>query len=127
MKRRNTPQKQAVLDLFKSCQTALNKESIEKSLTEHMDRATIYRILKCFCEDGVMHKILGDDGISYYALCKTCEQKAHHHNHFHFRCETCNELICLKEEVNLEMPEGYEMKKFNCVITGICPKCNNNL
>ena len=124
MKRRNTPQKQAVLDLFESCSTALNQEAIEKSLREKMDRATIYRILKSFCEDGKMHKILGDDGISYYALCKTCESDHHHHDHYHFRCEKCQELTCLKEEIKLTLPEGCEMTKCNLVITGTCPKCN---
>lgn len=124
MKRRNTPQKQAVLDLFQNCGTAMNQEAIEKQLHDQMDRATIYRILKCFCEDGKLHRILGDDGISYYALCKNCKHEEHHHDHFHFRCEICHELICLKEEVELNLPEGYSISNCNLVITGICPKCN---
>ncbi|MBF0597237.1 Fur family transcriptional regulator [Faecalibacter rhinopitheci] len=123
MKRRNTPQKIAVLELFESNTTALNQETIEKLLHEKMDRATIYRILKCFCEDGKLHKVLGDDGISYYALCKSCKDEEHHHNHFHFQCEKCNEVICLKEEIQINLPNGFEMTHCNCVITGICPKC----
>ena len=71
MKRRNTPTKQAVLDLFDSRETALNQEQIELQLQEKMDRAPIYRILNNFCEDGVMHKVVGDDGINYFAMCKT--------------------------------------------------------
>jgi len=124
LKRRNTPQKQAIIEIFESCSSALNQESIEKMLNDKMDRATIYRILKSFCEDGKLHKVLGDDGISYYALCKSCENEHHHHDHFHFRCESCNELICLKEEIKLSLPTGFTMKNCNLVITGTCPKCN---
>ena len=127
MKRRNTPQKQAILDLFATCSSAYNQDAIEKELNGKMDRATIYRILKRFCEDGILHKVLGDDGVAYYAKCKSCEHENHQHNHFHFQCEECNELTCLKEEVNLNLPEGYKMKNYNCVITGICPKCKKTI
>ncbi len=125
MKRRNTPTKQAVLDLFDSCSSALNQEQIETQLHGKMDRATIYRILNNFCEDGIMHKVIGDDGINYFAKCKTncCKEKQHHHDHFHFRCTSCNQLICLDEEITLHLPEGFSMKDCNCVITGICSTC----
>ena len=124
MKRRNTPTKQAVLDLFDSCTTALNQEQIETQLQGKMDRATIYRILNNFCEDGMMHKVVGDDGVNYFAMCKTCcEHTQHHHDHFHFRCTTCNQLICLKEEIKINLPEGFSMQDCNCVITGTCPNC----
>ncbi|HBX62250.1 MULTISPECIES: Fur family transcriptional regulator [unclassified Empedobacter] len=124
MKRRNTPTKQAVIDLFNSCTTALNQEQIETQLQGKMDRATIYRILNNFCEDGMMHKVVGDDGVNYFAMCKTCcEHVEHHHDHFHFRCTTCNQLICLKEEIKISLPEGFSMQDCNCVITGTCPNC----
>ena len=124
MKRRNTPTKQAVLDLFDKCSTALNQEQIEAQLHGKMDRATIYRILNNFCVDGMMHKIIGDDGINYFAMCKTCcEEKAHHHDHFHFRCTKCNQLVCLDQEIKINLPEGFSMKDCNCVITGVCHNC----
>ncbi len=124
MKRRNTPTKQAVLDLFDSRETALNQEQIELQLQEKMDRATIYRILNNFCEDGVMHKVVGDDGINYFAMCKTsCQEKQHQHDHFHFRCTACNQLVCLNEEIKINLPEGFSMKDCNCVITGVCHNC----
>lgn len=126
MKRRNTPTKQAVLDLFDSCSTALNQEQIETQLKGKMDRATIYRILNSFCEDGIMHKVVADDSVNYFAMCKSCcEETKHHHDHFHFRCTKCNELICLDENIKLNLPEGFKMQNCNCVITGTCDKCQN--
>lgn len=122
MKRRNTPTKQAVLDLFESCSTALNQEQIECQLREKMDRATIYRILNNFCKDGVMHKIVADDGINYFAMCKNCCDHLKH-DHFHFRCTECNQLICLEDKININLPEGYTLEGCNCVITGVCKTC----
>ncbi|GGE98863.1 Fur family transcriptional regulator, ferric uptake regulator [Chishuiella changwenlii] len=126
MKRRNTPTKQAVLDLFDSCSTALNQEQIETQLKGKMDRATIYRILNSFCEDGMMHKVVADDGVNYFAMCKNCcEEAKHHHDHFHFRCTKCNQLTCLQENIIINLPQGYKMQNYNCVITGTCAKCQN--
>ena len=124
MKRRNTPTKQAVLDLFDSCTTALNQEQIETQLQEKMDRATIYRILNNFCEDGMMHKIVGDDGVNYFAMCKTsCEHTQHHHDHFHFRCTKCETIECLPIEVQFSLEKGYSVESVNCILTGTCKDC----
>lgn len=124
MKRRNTPAKQAVLDILKLSERALSQEDIEKEVKGSMDRVTVYRVLNSFCEDGYVHKILSDDGKHYFAICLNCQEKKHSHNHFHFRCLKCQKVECLKEEVKLQLPAGYQLENANCLVTGYCADCS---
>lgn len=124
MKRRNTPSKQAVLDILKSSGEALSQEDIEQKVKGSMDRVTVYRVLNSFCEDGYVHKILSDDGKYYFAICVNCkEKKAHQHDHFHFRCVNCGKVECLKEKVKVKIPEGYRLEGIHCLLTGYCLDC----
>lgn len=124
MKRRNTPAKQAVLDILKLSERALSQEDVEKEVKGTMDRVTVYRVLNSFCEDGYVHKILSDDGKHYFAICLNCKETKHCHNHFHFRCLKCQKVECLKEEVKVKLPEGYQLENANCLVTGYCADCN---
>ena len=84
MNRRNTPSKEAVLQVLQKSKDALSQDMIEEQLTGKIDRVTIYRILNRFCEDGITHKIVADDGKKYFALCRDCEHTPeHHHDHIH--------------------------------------------
>src|SRR6218665_1250562 len=117
MKRRNTPAKQAVLNILKTSKAALSQEDIEQEVKGSMDRVTVYRVLNSFCEDGYLHKILSDDGKYYFAICLNCHEEKHQHNHFHFRCLSCNKMECLKQEVNVKVPRGYTLENVNCLLT----------
>lgn len=97
-----------------------------KELGEAVDRATIYRVLNSFCEDGIVHKILGDDGKYYFAVCVNCSEKKHKHNHFHFRCLSCGKIECLTNEMEVKLPEGYQSVNFNGFISGYCANCSNS-
>ncbi|WP_020569165.1 Fur family transcriptional regulator [Neolewinella persica] len=124
MKRRNTPSKTAVLSVLERANTALSHDMLEEALDGTIDRATIYRILNRFCEDGLTHRIVADDGKQYFALCEECNhQKAHSHNHFHFRCLQCERVECLSNEVSVNLPKGYRAENFNGVISGVCNRC----
>ncbi len=123
MKKRNTPAKQAILTILQSSKTALSQEDIEQEIKGSMDRVTVYRVLNGFCEDGYIHRIVSDNGKSYYAICRGCAEKQHHHNHFHFRCLKCQKVECLPEEVNVPIPTGYQLANVNCLLTGHCQQC----
>lgn len=123
MIRRNTPAKQAVLDMLKTAGAALSQDDIEQKLKGTMNRVTVYRVLNSFCEDGYIHKILSDDGKYYFAICVNCKEAKHRHNHFHFRCLSCQRVECLKEEVSLKVPKGYKVEEVNCLLTGYCKTC----
>ena len=124
MKRRNTPSKTAVLNALERSRTALSHEHLQARLADEVDRATIYRILNRFCDDGVVHRIVADDGKQYFALCEDCSHEDHRHDHFHFRCRSCDTVECLTEEISVVLPRGYLAEGFNGVISGVCRECS---
>ena len=68
MNRRNTPTKEAVLNLLLNSRKALSQDAIERQLNIEINRATIYRVLNRFCEDEIVHKIVAEDGKQYLSL-----------------------------------------------------------
>ncbi|GAB6012714.1 TonB-dependent receptor domain-containing protein [Viscerimonas tarda] len=124
MQKRNTNTKQMVMSLLSDSTSALCHEEIEKQLPGKIDRVTIYRILQGFCDDGRVHKIAGDNGKSYYALCHSCLAGNHNDNHLHFRCLNCETISCIDEPLSIpKLPTGYSMSGIACLISGYCPKC----
>ncbi|RNI33256.1 transcriptional repressor [Rufibacter immobilis] len=124
MKRRNTPSQQAILAMLNATNSALSQDQIEQKLKGEVDRVTIYRVLNRFCEDGMAHRIVSDEGKFYFALCRTCEHHHHTHDHFHFRCLGCQRVECLPEQVSLSLPNGYQVAQVNCWVSGYCAGCN---
>lgn len=122
-KRRNTPIKREILSLLSAAETALCQEDIEAQLEGKANRVTIYRVLNTFCEDGIVHKIISDEGKTYFAPCHGCSSKQHHDNHFHFRCRRCGRVECLSVAVELPLPKKYTAEYVNCWVTGVCRKC----
>lgn len=104
---------------------AMSQDAIEKKIKIEIDRTTIYRVLNRFCEDGVLHKVVAEDGKQYFAICMKCEgKKAAALHHFHFRCLNCETIECLLVPVHFSIPKGYEVQGVNCVLTGICKDCS---
>ncbi|HEY8957338.1 Fur family transcriptional regulator [Chitinophaga sp.] len=127
MNKRNTKTKQLILETLKNAETAVSQDILQEELGDAVDRATIYRVLNSFCDDGIVHKILGDDGKYYFAFCVNCTEKKHHHNHFHFRCLECGKIECLPNEVDIKLPKGYRSVNFNGFISGYCAACSRAL
>jgi Fe2+ or Zn2+ uptake regulation protein len=124
--KRNTKSKQLVYDLLEEFSSALSHDDIVRKLSGKMDRVTVYRILQGFCDDGKVHKITGDNGKTYYALCQGCSEKEHNDNHVHFRCIGCNTVSCLNETVIIpQLPSGYDVLNSSCTLSGYCPDCLN--
>lgn len=102
----------------------MSQDAIEKQMDVSADRATIYRVLNRFCDDGLVHKIVADDGKQYFAVCVKCDdQKKLPDNHFHFRCTSCQTIECLPALVHFSIPKGYTVEKVNSVLIGICKDC----
>jgi Fur family ferric uptake transcriptional regulator len=127
MAKRNTVSKQMILESLKKFQSAVSQETLQKELGNTVDRATIYRVLNSFCEDGIVHKILGDDGKFYFAICMNCSEKKHRHNHFHFKCMACGKIECLPNEMEVQLPQGYQSVTFNGFISGYCSDCSHKV
>lgn len=125
MKRRSTPTKEAVLSLLSASRKAMSQDAIEENISIAINRATIYRVLNRFCEDGIVHKIVAEDGKQYFAVCTRCDEQALADNHFHFRCTNCQTIECLPTPVHFSVPKGYHVKSVNCVLTGTCKDCSS--
>lgn len=124
VKRRNTPTKEAVLTVLTSKKRAMSSDAIVKNMAVDADRATVYRILNRFCEDGIVHKIVAEDGKQYFAACmKNDDDVAVPDNHFHFRCTKCETIECLPSHVEYSVPKSYTVQQMNCVLIGICNEC----
>ncbi|WP_341225381.1 transcriptional repressor [uncultured Arcticibacterium sp.] len=124
MKRRNTPTKDAVLSVLSSSAKAMSQDAIEKAIAVDINRATIYRVLNRFCEDGVLHRIVADDGKQYFALCVKCDENEAPLHHFHFRCTKCETIECMPIPVHFSIESAYQVETVNCVLTGICKDCS---
>lgn len=123
MKRRQTATKSAVLNSLKEADAALSHDMIQERIEAEVNRATIYRILNRFCEDGLIHRIVADDGKQYFAVCQSCKADDHKHDHLHFRCLNCDKVECLDNEIELSLPGGYRATNFNGVVSGYCAVC----
>ncbi len=122
---RITPTRQLLLGYFLRNQKTFGLQELEKVFPKS-DRITIYRTLKTFEENGIIHSI--DNGTSEvkYALCKErCSPSYHIDQHPHFHCVNCSQIICL-ENVSIpsvELPEGYTLINISMIMKGTCKNC----
>ncbi|MBT29337.1 MAG: transcriptional regulator [Thalassobius sp.] len=122
MRRRNTNIQTAILNHLKKTKKALSHEMIESEMKGSVNRATIYRALNRFHEDGLVHKVQADDGKQYFTINTDCED-----DHFHFRCTNCGKVECLEQEIKIELPEGYTCANINAIVSGLCAGCIDKL
>lgn len=123
---RHTDCRVEVLETFRKHHFALSHSDLESELAGHFDRVTLYRTLKTFLEKGIIHKVLDDEGTPKYALCShQCNEQVHHHNHVHFKCNTCGHTQCLDDVIipSVSLPKGFQAKEFNLLIQGSCDTC----
>jgi Fur family transcriptional regulator, ferric uptake regulator len=117
-----------VLNTFLDRQSALSHSDLEEVLSKDFDRVTLYRTLKTFLDNDLIHKVLDDSGSTKYALCSHSSVGVleHDHEHVHFKCEKCGKTMCIEGTSlpKIKLPDGYINKEANLLIQGICDKCN---
>jgi len=106
-----------------SSSVSLNK--IEKHFV-NSDKSTLYRTLKTFEKNRLVHTI--NDGTKQlkYALClESCNCQADD-QHYHFHCTKCQNTFCLTNQnvPKIELPTNFKMSQANLVIKGLCGECN---
>lgn len=114
-----------VLEQLLGQNSAISLTDIEKNL-ETADRSTIYRTLKTFEQNGLIHIVEDGTGTPKYALCLSeCSTHEHHHTHVHFYCNACKETFCLPDHQipSIVLPSGFISDEMNLVVKGICDKC----
>lgn len=93
------------------------------------ERSTLFRTMKTLEKKGVVHQIEDGTGVIKYALCEeNCECEIGNDLHLHFRCNNCNETVCLTEHKipHINLPDGYITEDINLVVKGICEKCSGH-
>jgi len=113
-----------VLKVFLEKEFALTLADIEAELP-WADRATIFRTIKTFEQEALIHHI--DDGgkAGKYALCSDSCEVSHHSIHPHFHCEKCGKTICLPQQDVMipNLPETFHIKSYSLIINGLCDAC----
>ncbi|SEB47223.1 Fur family transcriptional regulator, ferric uptake regulator [Tenacibaculum sp. MAR_2009_124] len=94
---------------------------------EKSDRTTLYRTIKTFEENDIVHQIDDGTGIIKYALCEQgCNCEMETDLHLHFRCNVCEKTICLTDHKipQIKIPDGFIAENVNLVVKGTCNKCS---
>ncbi len=125
---RITPCRVFVLNEFlKKDSVSYSESDLEKKSKGNYDRVTIYRTLKTFIDQDILHPIFENENHVKYAFCKDHESVKHNHEHVHFKCNDCGKTRCL-ENVKMNevvLPHGFTKKEVNYLIMGICNECNS--
>ena len=116
----------AVLDLLISENKALAIKDFDQQLTDY-DRVTLYRTLKTFEDQGIIHSIVDGNRQTSYALCSHhCTEHHHHDEHIHFHCTKCEKTICLDDTAApvITTPAGFQVNQVQLLVEGVCDTCN---
>ncbi|CAM1369089.1 Fur family transcriptional regulator [Tenacibaculum xiamenense] len=123
---RVTAMRLLIFQLLAEKNVAVALSDIEKAF-EKSDRTTLYRTIKTFEENDIVHQIDDGTGVIKYALCqKDCNCEIETDLHLHFRCNVCEQTICLTDHKipQIKIPDGFIAENVNLVVKGICDKCN---
>lgn len=120
-----TPVRLKVLDELQQTHLAMTHTELEATFSK-VDRITLYRVLKDFEEAGIVHKIVGGDGVTRFAVCNhDCPGSTHTDDHVHFNCTQCQKMFCLEHtHVPLvKLPTGFTIVSVNTLVQGVCKNC----
>lgn len=123
---RPTAMRILIYDFLFNQKVATSLSDIEQAF-DKSERTTLYRTLKTFEENGIVHTIDDGSSVTKYALCEeNCRCDVETDLHLHFHCSQCNETVCLTNHKipQINLPEGYLAEDVNLVVKGICEKCN---
>lgn len=124
---RQTPVRRAVLQVLVESPFALSGSEIEQQLSPSTDRITLYRTLKSFEENGLIHRVIDSTDIIRYAACSIeCSAQAHFDNHVHFKCTTCQHIYCLNQVAipAVTLPDKFEATTRDYLLAGVCRACH---
>jgi len=120
-----TAMRELVLKVLSEQTAAISLADLEQTF-EKVDKVTLYRTLKTFEENKLIHSIDDGSGSVKYSLCKddcNCEVDD---LHVHFYCNYCKKAFCLENVTipKFELPDNMKIESLNFVIKGYCGKCN---
>ncbi len=112
-----------VEELLKTTE-AVSLQDLEEALPT-ADKVTIYRTIKTFEDNDIVHAVVLPNGQTKYALCRHAGHQ--HHIHPHFTCTKCGQTHCLPQtHMQLEdFPQGYKVCDILLTFSGLCPECQH--
>lgn len=119
-----TAMRDLVLKVLTDQKTAISLSELEHKF-EKADRVTLFRTLKTFEANKLIHSIDDGSGSVKYALCLDSCMCHPEDLHVHFKCTKCEETYCLNEipVPAISLPAGFELKTINMVVKGVCSNC----
>lgn len=114
-----------VLKFLRQRNSAVSLSDIEREL-ENSDRITLYRTLKTFEDNSIVHSIIDGSGAIKYALCEDgCQCVFPQDIHPHFYCVECKNTFCLPKikMPELTLPENFSVNDVSVIANGVCEAC----
>ncbi len=123
-KLRATNQRKVVLGLLIEKASPLSHSEISSTLTEPLDKVTLYRTLQTMTASGIVHQVQGLDGVWRFCA-HDPESKGCPGDHPHFLCLHCGKMICLTNQrlPRVEVPDGMTVEGKQLVVYGCCSEC----
>jgi len=127
LKKRNikpTAMRELVLEVLTKQKVAISLPELEQNF-EKADRATLYRTLKTFEENKLIHSIDDGSGAVKYALCQESCECEPEDLHVHFYCTNCQSTYCLNDVPvpAINLPKDFSLQGVNMVVNGTCANC----
>lgn len=120
-----TAMRELVLKVLTEQDRAISLADLEQKF-DNADKTTLYRTLKTFEENKLIHSINDGTGSVKYALCKENCQCHPEDLHVHFHCTKCQQTYCLNDISipSIDLPTNYKLETINMVVKGICSNCD---
>ena len=120
-----TAMRELVLKVLTEQDRAISLADLEQKF-DNADKTTLYRTLKTFEENKLIHSIDDGTGSIKYALCKETCQCHPEDLHVHFLCTKCQQTYCLNDISipSIDLPTNFKLETINIVVKGICSNCD---
>jgi Fur family ferric uptake transcriptional regulator len=134
---KSTASRLEVISVLVNHNDPLTHHDILKQLPDNFDRVTLYRVLDWLLQNGITHRVVGEDRVWRFQLNgrhKTVFDKAPasnqkdlgQHSHAHFQCSDCGKIFCLEHvypKLSNTIPADFDVDSVELNIKGKCANC----
>ena len=113
-----------VLKILQNTEHAVSLNELEAEF-DQVDKTTLYRTLKRFEKNKLVHSIDDGSGSVKYALCEDSCECLPEQAHIHFHCTNCELTYCMKDFIlpSISLPKNFKAEELSMVVKGLCDKC----
>lgn len=114
-----------VLKELQEAEHAVSLSDLE-ALIETADKTTLYRTLKTFEKNKLVHSIEDGSGSLKYALCDNSCECLPEQAHMHFHCNHCGQTYCMRDYhlPKISLPKKFKAEETSLVVKGLCENCS---